>query len=166
MANPSRRKAKTGTKGKGAQKGQGMRMPRKEGKAQESMKGEEEKPNERGKEDSGDERKPDLWSIFKLHPLCSGLPLPHNRTNVSNSTEHDLTALRTALTTRQEALDQPWLRLAARQEGIEGTDERAKEVQRAVEYRQEAVGQREAIGQRGKEMEERQKAVEWRKREV
>ena len=80
VANPLRRKAKTGTKGKGAQKGQGMRMPRKEGKAQESMKGEEEKPNERGKEDSGDERKPDLWSIFKLHPLCSGLPLPHNRT--------------------------------------------------------------------------------------
>ena len=39
-------------------------------------------------------------------------------------------------------------------------------MQRAVEYRREVVGQREAIGQRGKEMEERQKAVEWRKREV
>ena len=44
------------------------------------MKGEEEKPNERGKEDSGDERKPDVWNLFKLHPLCPCLPLPHNRT--------------------------------------------------------------------------------------
>ena len=69
--------------------------------------------------------------------------------DISTSTEHDLTALCTALTTCQEALDQPWLRLAARQEAIEGTDERAREVQRAVEYCQKAVGKREAIGQRG-----------------
>ena len=50
MVNPSRKKAKP--------KGQ---MPKKEkGKAQESMKGEEGKQNEREREATGDERKPDL----------------------------------------------------------------------------------------------------------
>ena len=50
MVNPSRRKAKP--------KGQ---MPKKEkGKAQESMKGEEGKPNEREREDAGDGIKPDV----------------------------------------------------------------------------------------------------------
>ena len=37
------------------------------GKVQESKKG-EEKLNEREKEDVGDERKPDLWSVFNLDP--------------------------------------------------------------------------------------------------
>jgi hypothetical protein len=65
-----------------------------------------------------------------------------------------------ALLTCQEALDQCELGLVARQEGVEGMDERAREVQRAVGCREEAVGQHEeAIGQREKEVEEREKAA-------
>ena len=60
-----------------------------------------------------------------------------------------------------------WLGSVARQQGVEGTDERVREVQRAVLYRQEAVRpHEEAVGWREKEMEERQKAVERKKREV
>ena len=81
---PIEEKSKDEDKGKGKAEGTGNENAQEraegKGKAQISMKGEEEKPNERGKEDLGDERKPDLWSIFKLHPLCPGLPLPHNRT--------------------------------------------------------------------------------------
>ena len=156
------------------------------GKAREGTKGEEEKSVEREKEDAGEERKPDLWSVFNLDPPRSGQRASsalrsqdvddssaldsHSRTteqDLSNSTEHDLTALRTTLTTRQEALDQRELGLAARQERIEGMDERVREVQRAVGYREEAVGRREeAVGRREKEVEEREKEVERREREV
>ena len=70
--------------------------------------------------------------------LCPGLTHTTEQ-DISNSTERELTALRATLTTRQEALDQHWLRLAAKQEGIEGTDERVREVQRAVGYREDAA---------------------------
>ena len=36
------------------------------------MKGEEDQPNEREKEDVGDERKPDLWSVFERDPPRGG----------------------------------------------------------------------------------------------
>jgi hypothetical protein len=45
-----------------------------------------------------------------------------------------------ALLTCQEALDQGELGLVARQERIEGINERVREVQSAVGYREEAVG--------------------------
>ena len=86
--------------------------------------------------------------------------------DVSNSTEHDLTVLRATLITRQEALDRRELGLAARRERIEGTDERAREMQRGVGYREEAVGRHEAaVGRREKAVEEREKVVERRERE-
>ena len=151
------------------------------GKAQ----GEEEKSDEREQEDAGEERKPDLWSVFDLDPPRSGQRASsasgsadasalhlgaHSHTterDVSNSTEHDLTALRVTLITRQEALDQRELGLAARQERIEGMDESVREAQRAVGYREEAVGRREeAVGRREQEVEEREMAVERREREV
>jgi hypothetical protein len=47
------------------------------GKAQESTKGEEKKPNETEKEDAGDERKPDLWSILDLGPHHVGSKHQH-----------------------------------------------------------------------------------------
>ncbi|KIJ97341.1 hypothetical protein K443DRAFT_681613 [Laccaria amethystina LaAM-08-1] len=177
-------------KGKGKAEGRGKENAEErvegKGKAQEGTKGEEEEPNVREMEDAGDERKPDLWSVFDLDPprggqraskLGSGdvddrsaLDLDphfsldsHSDTTeqvISNSTEHDLTTLRATLTTRQEALDQRELGLAARQERIEGMDERVREVQRAVGYREEAVGRRE------KEVEEREKAVERREEKV
>ena len=152
------------------------------GKAQESKKGEEEKPDERENEDAGDERKPDLWSVFDFDPPRSGQRTSAlgsrdapaldslSRTteqDVSNSTEHDLTALRATLATRQEALDQRELGLAARQERIEGMDESVREMQVAVGYREDAVGRREeAVGRREKEVEERVMAVGRREREV
>jgi hypothetical protein len=77
---------------------------------------------------------------------------------VSNSTEHDLTALRATLTTRQEALDQRELGLAVRQERIEGADERIRDVQRAVGYHEEDVGPHKEVDAQ-REKEERKKAV-------
>ena len=41
------------------------------GKAQERTKG-ERKPNERGKVDAGDEKKPDIWRVFDLDPPHGG----------------------------------------------------------------------------------------------
>ena len=88
------------------------------------MKGKEEKPNKREKKNAGDERKADLWSIFKLDPprggqRASALSLnshsalnSHSHTtgqesqDVSHSTKHDLTTLCATLATRQEALAQ------------------------------------------------------------
>ena len=148
------------------------------GKAPESTKGEEEKPDEREQEDAGEERKPDLWSVFDLDPPRSGQRASSALgsgdasaldlgAHSSHTTEHDLTALRTTLTTRQEALEQRELGLAARQERIEGMAERVREVQRAVAYREEAVGRREeVVERREKEVEERERAVERRERDV
>ena len=152
------------------------------GKARETTKGEEEELNEWENEVAGDERKPDLWTVFDLDPPRSGqgassalgsgdasaLDLGAHSTLDSHSgpdshsqtTEHDLTALRATLTTRQEALDQRELGLAARQERIEGMDERVREAQRAVGYREEAVERKE------KEVEEREMAVERRERDL
>ena len=149
------------------------------GKARESTKGEEEKSNGGEQEDVGEERKPDLWTVFDLAPPGSGQrassaiesggvddpsaldsPTDITEQDVSNSTEHNLTALRVTLTTHQEALDQRELGLAARHERIEGMDERFREVQRAVGYHEEAVDRRE------REVEEREGAVERREREV
>ena len=170
-------------KGKGEGLGKENDEERVEGKGK--AQGEEEKPDEREQEDAGEERKPDLWSVFDLDPPRSGqrassalksgdasaLDLgAHShitKQEPSNSTEHDLTALRATLTTRQEALDQRELGLAARQERIEGMDESVREAQRAVGYREEAVGRREeAVGRREEEVEERERAVERRERGV
>ena len=87
----------------------------------------------------------DLESLHFGLALCRGLPLPQNRTNISNSTECDVTALRATLTTHQEALDQRELGL---QERIEGMDERIREVRRAVGYHEEAVGRHEEVVER------------------
>ena len=113
-------------KGKGKAEGSGKEDVEEsvvgKGKAQESAKGEEEESNEREKEDVGEERKPDLWSVFDLDPPheqpassafgsrdTSALNLgvhstldSHSHTleeDISNSTENDLTALHTRLTT-------------------------------------------------------------------
>ena len=58
----------------------------------------------------------------------------------SDSTEHDLTALRATLSTGQEALDQRELGLAARQERIGGMDERVREVQRLLGIMRRLLG--------------------------
>jgi hypothetical protein len=81
-----------------------------------------------------------------------GLTLCHSHSHTteqdSNSTEHDLTALYATPTTRQDALDQRELGLAARQERIEEMDERVRDVRRAVGYREEAVDMRRLGGGR------------------
>ena len=110
-----------------------------------------------------------------IRPSASALDLDSHSTLDSHSAldwhsyriEHDHTALRTTFITRQEALDQHEVGLAARQERIERTDGRVREMQRAVGCREEAVGRHEeAVGRREKEVEEREKAVKRRKREV
>ena len=187
-------KDEEGEEGKGKAEGLGKANAEErvegKGKARESTKGEEEKPD-REQEDPGDDKKPDLWSVFDLDSPrigqqassalgsgdASALDLVSHSAldaqshitehDISNSTEPDLTVLRATLTTRQEALDQLELGLAARQERIEGMDERVREAQRAVGYREEAVGRREeAVGRREKEVEEREMVVERREREV
>ena len=172
-------------KGKGKDEGLGKENDEESVEGKGKAQGEEEKPNEGEKEDAGDEKKPDLWSVFDLDPPRSGQRASSTlgsgdasapdlgahshitEQDISNSTEPDLTVLRATLTTRQEALDQRELGLAARQERIEGMDERVREGQKAVGYREEAVGRREeAVGRREKEVEEREKEVERREREV
>jgi hypothetical protein len=97
--------------------------------------------------------------------LASSLDSHITEQEVSNSTEHDLTALRATLTNHQEALDER--ELAVRQEGIGGMVVKVREVQRAVDYREEAVAQRvETVGWREKVVEERENAVERRERDV
>ena len=160
-------------KGKGKAEGLGKEDNDEKVEGKGKAQGEEEKPDEMEQEDAGEERKPDLWSVFDLDPSGSGrrassaLESGDAVDSHSHTTEHDLTALRTTLTTRQEALDQRELGLAARQERIEGMDESVREVQRAVGYREEAVGRREeAVGRREQEVEEREMAVERRERGV
>jgi len=171
-------------KGKGEAEGTGKESTEErvegKGKAQEGTQCEED---EREKEDAGDERKPDLWTVFDLDPPRGGQRAPalgsgdvndlnspstlDSHSALDHTTEHNLTVLRATLITRQEALDQRELGLAARQEGIDGMVERVREVQRAVGHREEAVGRREeVVGRREKEMEEREEAVGRREREV
>ena len=60
--------------------------------------------------------------------------------DISNSTEHDLTALRAKLTTPPESLDQRELGLATRQDRIEGTDEGVREPEEEMEKRSSQLG--------------------------
>ena len=71
-----------------------------------------------------------------------------------------MTALRIALTARQEALDQHELGLVARQERIDGMGERVREVQKVAGCREEAVGRRPE--ERSKRVEESEEEMETR----
>ncbi|KIJ97339.1 hypothetical protein K443DRAFT_9990 [Laccaria amethystina LaAM-08-1] len=96
----------------------------------------EETRRKRGRrEETGQTREPGHGDTF-LTPIDSDLT-PYLASNESSSV---VTALRMALLICQEALDQCELGLVARQERIEGINERVREVQRAVGYREEAVG--------------------------
>jgi len=64
-------KDKDEEKGKGKTKGRMPKTVEGKGKAQESTKS-EEKPNQREKEDAGDEGRPDLSGVFNLDPPRGG----------------------------------------------------------------------------------------------
>jgi len=80
----------------------------------------------------------DLPKRNKSKTLVTAIPPSTSSTQTSN--DSDLTPLRIALTTCQQALDQREVRLVVRQERIEGMDERVREVQMIAGYREEAVG--------------------------
>ncbi|KIK05986.1 hypothetical protein K443DRAFT_3518 [Laccaria amethystina LaAM-08-1] len=155
-------------KGKGKAEGNGRERESQSGKHKRRRREtkREGKGRRRGREETELMQPLDLNSHSTLDSYSS-LDSHTTEQDVSNSTEHDLTALRATLTTHQEAIDERELGLAVRQEGIEGMVVKVREVQRAVDYREEAVAQRvETVGWREKVVEERENAVERRERDV